>query len=306
MRKRNIHILIIAGLFGILTWVSVSLREQYVVTVSVPLLLEDIPDGYAVKSPLPRELQLRFRGDGWRLAGLLMGGEPKLAFSAAAQTSRRPLAYNDVAERMRLTPGIQLIDVKPESVRIDLDRAGRKRVPVTLDCVASFREGYGQVGPTIVDPDSITIVGAESLLKGIGSWTTAQRVFENLRAPLDERIPLASPGPYLLAFSVPDVRISITVEPFAEKVFAGVPVDVTDVPSNREVILIPPRIELVVRAGIKQLSALSAVDFRVTTDYARITADSMGAVDTDIAAPAGVQIVGKRPERVQYIVRKPL
>jgi hypothetical protein len=78
------------------------------------------------------------------------------------------------------------------------------------------------------------------------------------------------------------------------------------VPSNREVILIPPRIELVVRAGIKQLSNLSTNDFHVTADYSVILTDTTGTVEPQIAAPPGVQVVRRRPERLTYIIRKSL
>ena len=307
MHKRSLHIVTIAAFFGVMAWASVSLREQYVVTVATPFALENVPDGWAIRSPLPQSMQLRFRGDGWRLATMLLGGVPDLVFSVSAlPPGNKPITLNDVAERIALPRGVQLLDVKPDSVRVELDRAGRRRVPVVLDCIASFREGYGQVGPTAVTPDSVTITGAESLLRNIDSWKTAHRVFENLSVPVDAALPLAPPGPHVLTFSAPSVRVSIGVEPFAEKLFNGIPVDVTEVPPNREVILIPPRIELVVRAGIKQLSALAVSDFRVTAPYARIAADSTGTVDTDVAAPTGVQVVGKRPEHVQYIVRKRL
>lgn len=307
MKRSPIHIVIVATIFGILAWVSVNLREEYDITVAAPFVLENIPPGMAIKSPLPRTVQLRFHGDGWRLAGLLLTREPKLVFSASAlPPGNHPLVFNDIAEHVSLTPGIRLLDVKPDSIQVEFDRANRKKVPVVLDCIASFREGYGQVGPTSVLPDSITLIGSESLLRTVDAWKTEHRVFDNVKTPLDIVVPLATPAPYAIEFSVPEVRMSITVEPFAEKVFRGIPVDVTRVPPNREVILIPPRIDLVVRAGIKQLSSLTATDFHVVSDYEKIAADSTGAIETDITCPAGVQLVTRRPEHLQYIIRKRL
>ena len=307
MQRRSIYIVIFSGLFGFLAWVSVTMREDYETTVSSPFSLQDIPSGLAVQTPVPRNLQLRFRGEGWRLAGLLLGHTQGVVFPAAAlPAGHRPLTFNDFADHISLAPGVRLLDVKPDSLRIELGPAVRKRVPIVLDCLASFREGYGQVGSTSVEPDSVTLTGAESVLRGIDAWKTERRFFENVRGPLDAEIPLASVSPYEITLSVPAVRIAIAVEPFAEKVIAGLPVQVTAVPSSREVILIPPRIELVVRAGIRQLSALSAGDFRVATAYESIAADSTGAVDYDVSCPAGVQLVTKRPEHIQYIVRKRL
>jgi hypothetical protein len=307
MQRRSIYIVIFSTLFGVLAWFSVTMREDYETTVLSPFVLKEIPAGMAVQTPLPRTVQLRFRGEGWRLAGVLLAHAPRLVFSATMlPAGHKPLTFKDFADRISLAPGVRLLEAKPDSLLIELGPAVRKRVPVVLDCLAGFREGYGQVGPTSVAPDSVTVTGAESVLRTIDTWKTEKRLFENVRASLDAEIPLASADPYEIAFSVPSVRIAISVEPFAEKIIAGLPVQVTAVPASREVILIPPRIEIVVRAGIRQLSALSAGDFRAVTDYAGIAADSTGAVDTDVSCPAGVQLVTKRPEHVQYIVRKRL
>ncbi len=307
MQQRSLYIAIFSTLFGVLAWVSVTMREDYETTVAVPLVLQEIPAGMAVETPLPHMMQLRFRGEGWRLAGVLLGRTPVIALSTSSlPAGHRPLTFNDFADHISLAPGVRLLDVKPDSLRIELGSAVRKRVPVVLDCLASFREGYGQVGPTSVAPDSVTLTGAATVLRGLDSWKTERRVFENIRASLDAEVPLASADPYEVAFSVPSVRIAISVEPFAEKIIPGLPVQVVAVPANREVILIPPRIEIVVRAGIRQLSALNAADFRVETSYAEIAADSTGAIDTDVSCPAGVQLVTKRPDHLQYIVRKRL
>jgi len=307
MQRRSLYIVIISSLFGVLAWVSVTMREDYEATVVSSFILRDIPPGMAVQTPLPQTILLRFRGEGWRLAGVLLAHAPGIVFSASTlPAGHRPLTYNDFADHISLAPGVRLLDVKPDSLRIEIGPAVRKRVPVVLDCLASFREGYGQIGSTSVEPDSVTLTGAESVLNGISRWKTERRVFENVRGSLDAEVPLASASPYEIGFSVPAVRIAIAVEPFAEKIIAGLPVQVTAVPASQEVILIPPRIEIVVRAGIRQLSSLSAGDFLVETSYASIAADSTGAIDTNILCPAGVQLVTKRPDRLQYIVRKRL
>jgi hypothetical protein len=102
------------------------------------------------------------------------------------------------------------------------------------------------------------------------------------------------------------VHVSINVQPFAEKVLNGIPIEGVGVPSNREIIFIPPKIELVARAGIKQLASLVAADFHARIDYLSILTDTTGMVDPIVTGPPGIQIVSKHPERLQYIVRKRL
>jgi hypothetical protein len=307
MKIRNIHIVLVAALFGILAWGSVTLRDQYLITVDAPVVLESVPEGLAVKSPLPSSVQLKLRGDGWHLAAIVLGGRPHVLISAAAlPPGNRPIGFADILERLSFGPWVQLVDMKPESIRIEFDRLARKRVPVIWDAVTGFREGYGQVGPVTLNPDSVTVSGAETILRSLDSWKTERQVLENLKAPVDGEVRLASPGAYRLSFSHVATRVTINVEPFAEKVFTGIPVDVHDVPPNREVILIPPKMELVVRAGIKQLSLLSPDDFRISTSFVRILSDSTGTLESDVLSPPGVQVVSKKPGRLQYIVRKRL
>jgi YbbR domain-containing protein len=194
----------------------------------------------------------------------------------------------------------------PETVLVLVDRFVTHRVPVRLDVAYSFRDGYGQVGSVRVHPDSVDIGGAEAVVSRLDSWPTERVLFEDLRAPFDTHIPLASSGTYQLTFSTQSVRVALNVQPFAEKILSGLPVEVRSVPRSQEVILIPPRIELVVRGGIRQLSTLSPSDVDVTIDYASIIADSTGIIETHVNAPEGIQVVQKRPERLQYIVRKSL
>jgi hypothetical protein len=100
--------------------------------------------------------------------------------------------------------------------------------------------------------------------------------------------------------------VSVGVEPFAEKVFAGIPVTVNGVPAGREVIFIPPRLDVVVRGGIEQLAAIRDDRFTAKVDYAELDRDSTGFVVPALEAPEGVRVIERRPQRFQFIIRKRL
>jgi hypothetical protein len=194
--------------------------------------------------------------------------------------------------------------MQPDSVPVELDRFSQKRVPVVPDVDVTFREGYGQSGPTLVVPESVTVSGAASVLGGITEWKTRRSVFADVRTPIEVDVALTGNDVYEVVTSTDRVRLSITVEPFAEKVFNGLPVEISTPPEDREVIFIPPKIEVVVRGGIKRLSSVGHGDFRITVPYSTVVADTSGIVEPTIVSPPGLQVVSKRPERVQYIVRK--
>ena len=307
MKNRRPLIIITTALIGVFLWLSVNLREQYQLVIAAPFSVDEVPEGMAIRTPVPRSVQLRFRGDGWRLAGLLLGPDLSVTIPLSSLPhGSRTITVNEIIERISISPGVQLVDVKPDTVAVWLDHLRTKRVPVVPEFTVSFKEGYGQVGAVLLSPDSITVSGAETVLERIASWKTAPTSFEELKAPVETMVPLAlSVGP-IVRSSPSTVRVRINVEPFAEKVFSGLPVEIRRLPPNRDVIFIPPKIEIVARGGIRQLASLLPVDFELSVPYERILADTTGSVEPEIVPPSGIQVVTRRPEKLQYIVRKRL
>ena len=305
MKSKRIHIIPATTLFGILVWASVNLSYQYQTTITAPVVVEGLPRGKAIRTPLPKSVQLRFSGEGWKLAALLLGPEQKCVLDVNTLTSyQKAITLTDVSERLAIPSGVQPLGMKPESLYVALDGYAQKQVPVVFDAYVSYREGYGQVGTTAILPESVSIAGAQTVLKTIGSWPTTRRTLENVRSRIDITIPLTDTIPYWVTVTPGVVGVTIDVQPFAEKLVASIPVDARAVPPDCEVILIPPKIDLVVRGGIDQLSNLKLNDFNASVDYTTLLADSSGFTDPQISAPPGIQIVSRRPDRLRYVVRK--
>ncbi len=307
MPSRNLYIILASILFGVLVWFSVTMSEQYQVSIAAPLEIDRVPEGRALRAPVPPALQLRLRGSGWQLASLLWTSNLTVRFPAQLfHGTHRAITRSDVAEIVAARPGIQLADMTPESVYVDLERRAKKTVPIALDCQVSFKDGYGQVGPTVITPESVTVSGAESVVRSLDAWNTVHGDFENVRTPVEADLPLAPSLTYRLVLSVARVHLRLDVEPFAEKTLSGLAVEPVAVPPNRELILIPPKIDIVARGGIKELSSLAPGDFHVTVNYRNVIADSSGMVDADVDAPSDIQVVSRKPDKLQYVVRKRL
>ena len=304
MKKRRLHIILGSTLFGILLWLSINMTYDYQTIVIAPLIIKNLPQGMAIRTPIPRTLQLKLRGNGWRLASQLTGRDLDCVLDLADLAPKQhAIILTDIAERIDLPIGVQAIDMKPESLFVSLERYTEKRVPVVIEPSISFRDGYGQVGSVVIQPESVTIGGAESVLRDLSAWAAGRGAFSNLRASIDTDIDITDTSTQILSLSPTAVHVTVNVQPLAEKIFAGLSVEVRGEQPNREVILIPPKIELVVRGGIEQLSSLTKNDFRATVDYNTILADTTGYTEVEVIPPSGVQVVARRPDRLQYIVR---
>lgn len=307
MKQKRIHIVLATTLFAALLWVSINLGNTFQTLVVVPLTITGLPPEMAMQAPVPRSLLLKLRGEGWRLAQLSLGADVQCTIDLTSlPPGQSTITMTDVVERLALPGGVQSLDMNPDSIIVAFDSLAERRVPVVLDYSATFRDRYGQVGPAVATPDSVTLSGAASVLAAINAWRTAPAVFKDLKAPVEVTMPLAESDRYQIAVMPREIRLRIDVQWFAEKVLSGIAVEVHSVPPHREVILVPPRLELVVRGGVDVLSQMHPADVRASLDYGIILSDTTGALIPDITAPPGVQIVSCRPERLQYIVRKRL
>ena len=70
MENKRYHIVIAAILFAILTWVSANMRYEYTIVRMIPVILENGREGQTLKYPVPRNMTVRFHGNGWMLAAL--------------------------------------------------------------------------------------------------------------------------------------------------------------------------------------------------------------------------------------------
>jgi hypothetical protein len=307
MNQKRIHIILATTLFASLLWVSVNLGNTYQTQVAVPLRIIGLPPAMAMQAPVPRTLRLKLRGDGWQLAAMMLGAAMECTVDLTSlPQGQTAITLPDVAERLGIPGVIQALDMYPDSIMVAFDSLAERRVPVELNYAVTFRDRYGQVGAAVAIPESVTLRGARSVLAMIGSWPTLPSLFEDLKDPIDIPVRLAESDRYQIDVEPREVRMRMDVQWFAEKVFTGVPVEVTSVPPHREVILVPPRIELVVRGGVGILSGVDIPDIQASLDYGQILSDTTGMLAPVIEAPAGLQIIGTRPERLQYIVRKRL
>lgn len=291
--------------FAILTWISVNLQYDYTITKMIPVVLENPQEGRALKYPVPKHLTIRFSGNGWLLAALSLSPDVKYYIDVAA-LSETPfvLTGRDVLEHVKLPVPVHVIDVKPDSLLLALDEYEEKRVPVLSHLTFGFRKGYGQVAPMNLQPESVTVTGARTQLAALTGWPTVYRRFDDLRGPVNVEIPLEESQYHSFDIHQKSVRVAFDVQAFAEQEFSDIAINVKGIPSNREVVLIPSRLSIIVRGPIDQLAKLSSQQFHSSVAYGDLAADSAGFVVPSLESKAGVQIVNRKPDRVQFIIRK--
>jgi YbbR domain-containing protein len=288
-------------------WFSINMGYEYVIVRHVPVVLEGMKPGKALRYAVPKSVTIRFKGHGWELATMLLAGDLKYYIDVSSLSSEQFLVTkHDLAEHIKTFLTVEPVDIKPETLLLALTELREKKVPVHARLNPQFREGFGQVGSIRLVPDSVMVSGPPELLNDISAWNIVYRSYHDLHVPLDEEVPLEESGTLSVTIAPLTVRLHIDVQQYAEKTFPGIPLTSSGIPPNREVIFIPPKMDVIVRGGIEQLAKISPDNIQAIVMYQTLVQDSSGIVVPTISVPAGVKVVQRTPERFQFFIRKKL
>ena len=305
MKNKNLHIAIFSTLFAVALWLSITMGYEYQTAVSVPLVLENIKPNRSLAKAVPPAVSVKVHASGWQLVGLYFVPDVRYVLDLSDISNRFSFVTSkDIMERLKLPQGIHTVDIKPDTIVVVLDDKIKKTVPVEPVVTMTFREGYGVVGDITSIPDSITLTGAKDLLDKIDRWQTDPLIFPNLKSDVNTRVGVSDTMSYGITPFPAAVAVQIDIQPIAEKSFKGIPVEVNQVPGNRVVVLIPPKIDIIVRGGIEQVAAVEQKDFSSYIDYKSILLDTTGSITPVVTTPKDIKIVRQDPERLQYVVRK--
>ena len=305
MKNKNLHIAIFSTLFAVALWLSITMGYEYQTVVSVPLVLENIKPNRSLAKAVPPAVNVKVHTSGWQLVGLYFVPDVRYVLDLSDISNRFSFVTSkDIMERLKLPQGIHTVDIKPDTIVVVLDDRIKKTVPVEPVVTMTFHEGYGVVGDITSIPDSITLTGAKDLLDKIDRWQTDPLIFSNLKSDVNTRVGVSDTMSYGITPFPAAVAVQIDIQPIAEKSFKGIPVEVNQVPGNRVVVLIPPKIDIIVRGGIEQVAAVEQKDFSSYIDYKSILLDTTGSITPVVTTPKDIKIVRQDPERLQYVVRK--
>ena len=124
-------------------WFTVSMRETYTVSIESPLDVVALPEGQALRSPLPEHVRVQYQGVGWELLSLSRT-PPELPLYADEEDVD---LLSAATESARTPPGVSVIGVSPQHLALDLDAAVTRRLPIRIDGTLELASGYGFLTP---------------------------------------------------------------------------------------------------------------------------------------------------------------
>lgn len=287
---------------AVVLWFTVSMRETYTVSVESPIRILTLPERQALREAPLSTARVQYQGVGWDLLSLIRrppeipifaDGEEVNLLSAASEASQLPV-------------GVSVQGVQPQTIELSLETALTRRLPIRLVGDLDFEPGYGLLVPPRLQPDSVDVRGARSVLQGFDAWPTQNFTLDALHGPVTAAVPLSDTLQSVVGLEVERTQVTLDVAQFTEGT-RMLPVRVQGVPPGvSSVRLIPSRVRatfLVPTDGNHYDDALESENFYAVVDYADIARDSTaGAVPVTPYIPDGllVQEVRLEPRQLEY------
>lgn len=152
-------------------WIYVVSSAEIEVTKNIPIEVE-IPDKYAISNRWDQEVQYRIKGPGLFVRKFL-DRELFMRFNKSDYYQKGKLKYRLIFDRskIKLPLGVELVDIQPRVLNINLERSMQKTVAVK----AVMAEGVierNKIEEVKLKPSKIEISGPRSVIRNITSVET--------------------------------------------------------------------------------------------------------------------------------------
>ncbi len=291
-------------------WLVVNLNGEYEENFKAKIVIKNLEPQRAIKTDYPDVVDLGLKGQGWKLLPFYFFSSPQIFIdlSNIRQGLKVNLSLNHRVY-IPLPENVRIVAVNPETLSIELDKKIERKVPLELKFEIKG-DNYGFASPPKLNPDSVTVSGAESLISKIGSISTKEIEIEKA-GKYRLKLPLINPSEKLLKLSDDYVQANFEIEEIVEREFT-VPVQAIDVPADKEVLFFPSSVRVVISGSLSKLIEINTGDFtsdkgaliKAFVSYRDVVNDKTGLVKPQIIISDNLKLVSVRPEGLEYIIRQ--
>jgi len=197
---------------------------------------------------------------------------------------------------------ITVKSINPDTLIFPYDRQFIKKIPVEVLVNASFAVGFDLVNPFRAVPDSITLIGPESLVKTISAIKTKPLDLIDVNANIDRVVALDIPTTSdQLSYSEQTVSVRAEVEKFTEG-SVNVPVTIVNVPDNLTLNFFPKEITVIFYASLKAYNSIDASHFSVECDFNTLTAENSYLNPVLVKQPTTVKTTKLKGTEFEYVI----
>lgn len=287
----------VSVLVAFLLWFTFTMRETYTTTVLMPTMIQNVPDGEALTALPPMNVRVGVEGEAISLIRLNYN-PPSVPIDASSDVVNLEEVVREMPKNVRI------MSVSPSVFNLTKEPVMTLMVPIRSRVDLRTPATHDLVDPPVLDPDSVRVTGAQSIVSQLAYWPTEQRVLRDVRDSVSVSVALVDTLQGLVRRSNSSTRVRALSERFTEGM-REIDVNIIGGP-ERAVSLDPRTIRVRYRVLFSQYDeAAEAAEFFATVSFDDILADTTGRVRPSLNLPSGIVLrdVEMIPPVLRYFQR---
>jgi YbbR domain-containing protein len=306
VQGKRLNVFVLFLVLSFLISLLVKLSNTYTQTLKFELVPTQLLSNEVLISNASKSIKVTLSGKGFELLKYYIY-PPKIEVDFSQLNKDKALYY--WTERSQFEHIINYFDEKitlksinPDTILYPYDRQFIKKIPVEIAVKSSFAVGYDLVQPFRSDPDSITLMGPESVLKTMNAVRTKTTSFTAVNTTIDKVVGLdIKNSSNQLTYSHKKVSIHAEVEKFTEGT-VSVPVTIVNVPENLTINFFPKEIRVLFYTSLKAYNSVKAHQFSVECDFNALTTDNKYLNPLLVTQPKTVKTAKLETTEFEYVI----
>jgi hypothetical protein len=311
--NRRVLIFFFFLLLSVLFWFLTAMNKEYEASISYPIRFIRFPEKKVLVNDVPDRLDLTVNAGGYtllryklqsRIAPIVFDVNSFALFTLLRDPSTVYIQSNRAKDDIvqQLSSEIEILNISPDTLFFQLADKVSKKVAVEPNLDISFEKQYMQVGPYLVEPDSVTISGPEMIIDTIELATTVPVIMSDVNRSFDMELEMQPQ--HKVEYDPLEVWIQVPVEKFTEASLK-VQIEVINMPESLLLRPFPPAVTVSCQIGLSAYETLNEHLFRAVIDYAEVGNMLGNKLQVQIIKmPVYIQSVNFTPKSVEYIVER--
>lgn len=301
--KQNLPSILISLLLAVGAWIFITLSGDFYITSKIPVVYSNLPPNLIVDHSLPREIEVKLKGQGWKFISFLFNSDKRFTIPVSKDSINSGVYLaNLLDENSWLSTNFGIIDIQPPYISIKTEKVEISQKTVVPELTLQYEQGFGLANKIKITPSSVGVRGSAKIVSEIRQIKTVRTTLNGLKEKMVLEVNLE--GIKGVEIYPQKVTLEIDVQKIADREIEGVKITVLDKPEGKEVVLVPDEVTVVIRGGIERIGLMKPEEVKALLNYNEIIRDSSGTTVPNIVLPDNVSFVDVKPARIRYIIKQ--
>lgn len=291
------RVLVVCMGLSLLVWFFVKMSQRYESRGTLQLEYQ-LPVGRVFAEPPQASMPFKYAGTGWKLLKMsLLHRTPSLSFQLS-NSVRQSLVRTVLSKKIEQELGLSVLELGQDKIDIHLDTLLSKKVPVKLDTLISFENGYYFRDSIVLTPDSIEVFGASQLIDTLAFVETEPLKMKCPEMDFTSTLKIVNPSPGLAQLSTEKTKVFMPIEQYTEKMLN---IQIMVLNERDSVRLLPASVTLKCVVGVSRYNEIVPSGFRIVAVIDNESTSTTVPL-TLVRQPSWVKSTQFTPQAVEYLI----